>query len=167
VRPSRRVPSSPGFAFVEDGSPAAETSYRARFDLSLDDTGLADFDTFDVLAGYSANGDAQFRVVIKRNVALAEDRLVLAARENGGGSVDTSGGGELMLPAGFNRIEIYWHAEATGGQLLVSLNGAPFLGLTGLDNDLGVLDLVRLGVVAGSVGSSSGDIDIDDFYSWK
>ncbi len=40
------------------------------------------------------------------------------------------------------------------------------LGLTALSIDLGQVDLVRLGVVAGSVGSSSGSIDLDDFFSW-
>lgn len=155
-----------GFSFVQDDTPAGETVYRARFGLNLDDTNLADSDAFDLLVGSSANGDDHLRVVIKRNAVLMEDRLMLVAREDSGGLVDTSGF-ELMLPAGWNQIEIYWRADVAGGQFTVSLNNAAFVGLAGLDNDLARVDRVRLGVVDGSLGSSSGNLDIDDFYSWN
>ena len=71
-----------------------------------------------------------------------EDRLLLAAREDDGTIVETPLGSEVMLPAGFNLIDLDWEAGAGTGHFRMSLNGVPFTTLESLDNDEARIDTV-------------------------
>ena len=78
---------------------------------------------------------------------------------------ETPFGEEVMLPGGFNLIELDWLAGAGTGHFFVWLNGVPFGGLTSLDNDMARIDHVSWGVTDGNVAQTSGNLDIDDFVS--
>ena len=140
-------------------------TYSASFRLRLDDLTFGVSDEFPHFGGFSADGTRHFEVRLKRNQAMAENRLTLAAREDDGTLVETPGGEEVMLPAGYNLIEIDWSAGAGTGQVLVSLNGTPFGGLMNLDNALARIDRVSWGVIDGEVAATTGDLDVDDFSS--
>jgi hypothetical protein len=154
-----------GFPFVEDETPTAEKTYEARFDLNLDDATLDDADHFELLVGYSSVGEEVFRLRVKRNAG--ENRLVSAARRDDGTYAETPMGEERLLPAGWNTVHMEWKTGVDSGELLISINDSVFVGLTGVDNDTLAADRIRLGVVGGSVPSSSGSIKIDSFNSWE
>jgi hypothetical protein len=156
-----------GFAYVEDESPRSETAYNARFDLRLDSLSLGDTDQIDHFNGYSSNGEEQFRVILKRNATLGENRLVLAARKDDGSFEETPSDEEVLLPDGWNSVHIAWRAGNGNGFLLVSVNSGVFVGLADLDNDTKRIDLVRWGAIAGSVGSTTGTLELDNFTSWR
>lgn len=156
-------PSIYRWASVRDNSPAGETAYRASFRLRLDDLVVADGDQLLHFAGYSNTGLLQLGLSVKYNTTLGENRLVLAAREDDGGLVETPFGAEVALPAGWNQIELDWLAG--GGFLRVFLDGVFFASLEGLDNDLGRIDSVQWGLVSGDGASTSGKVQLDDFYS--
>jgi len=155
-------------AFVIDESPDGETTYKASFWLRLDDLNFGLDDEFANLVGLSGDGVAHFQVRLKHvlfPIPNGEDRLVLAAREDDGTIVTTAGSEEVMLPAGYNLIEIDWMAGSGSGHFRVSLNGSPFGGLEGLDNDEARIDSIRWGIADAEVDNSSGHLDQDDFSS--
>jgi len=80
-------------------------------------------------------------------------------------AVQTPFGAELVLPDGYNEVSINWGAGTGVGQLLVSLKGANFVGLTGLNNGAARIDAVDWGIVNGEVSGASGHLDMDDFSS--
>lgn len=155
------------FAYVEDRSLFEEIRYNARFRLRLDGLTIGAADSVDHLVGYSESGVLQFRVVLERDDVLGTDLLLLAARQDDGGWVQTAEGGEQVLPPGWALIEVSWAAGSGDGSLLVSVDGGPPAGLTALDNDTVRLGLVRWGAVAGAIDGTFGSIDMDDFESWR
>ncbi|MFQ5527605.1 MAG: 3-coathanger stack domain-containing protein [Thermoanaerobaculia bacterium] len=154
-------------AFVTDGSPAGLATYKAAFRLSMDDISIPAIGSSFVvhLAGFGNGGRRHFEVRLKRNVLPPEDRLVLAAREDDGTVVVMPFGQEVMLPAGFNLIEVDWRAGGGTGRFLISLNGVPFGGLVGLDNFQAQIDRVEWGITDGDVAAITGHLDMDDFSS--
>jgi hypothetical protein len=159
-------PSLPSpFAWVQDDSPTAETTYKAVFYSRLDALNLAIDDELDHFVGYSSNGDAQFRLVLRKDPILIQDRLAILAREDGGAFVEYPS--DFLLPAGYNRIEIAWRAGAGDGEFLVSINGAPLAGLTGLNNNGSRIDFVKWGAVGGTLTSTTGAMELDEFVSLR
>ena len=152
------------FSWVRDDSPGSVDTYNADWHLRLDDLSLDVGDEINHLVGASSDGTAHFRVVLRRNAALPEDRLAILAREDSG--LLTEHSSEFLLPAGYNRIEIAWRAGAGTGELLVSINGALHSGLTGLNNGDSVIDSVHCGAVSGTLSSTTGTMDLDDFISF-
>jgi hypothetical protein len=156
----------PPVVFVTDDSPSAERFYQAFFSVRLDSLSLAPGEEFALFVGYSADQTVQFRVAMRRNAAVAENRLAIFARD------DTLGGlvehrEEFPLTVGFNDIEVWWYAGAGDGSFLLSTNGAHLFGITGLDNGAGRLDFVRLGHLDGTPAATSGMLHFDDFGSFR
>lgn len=156
-----------GFGFVEDGTPDRSEAYNAQFSLNLDSLTLADGDLLEHLRGSDSGGTTHFRVFLKRNVALSENRLYVEARLDDGSTVQTAGAEEVLLPSGWLDIRVSWRAGAGTGHLLVWLNGALQGGLQDLDNGQASIDSVLWGAVGGSVGSSTGALKVDDYSSWN
>jgi hypothetical protein len=156
-----------GVAYVQDDSPAAEKRFHARFDLSLDAAILVEPDVVDHLGAYSSDGTLQFRLSIKRNDTLSENRLVVAVRTNDESFVETAAGEEVLLPAGWNEIELDWKAGAGDGKLFIWINGVFSGGVSGLTNDASQIDVVRWGYLGGSLTSSAGTLRQDNFSSWR
>ena len=109
----------------------------------------------------------QGNVVLLRNAALMENRLVLEARLDGGGVSSTAGSEELLIPAGFQDIEISWGAAGGSGYLQAAVGTTLLTGLTDLDNDELLLDSVRWGANSGTVTASTGSFFLDDFASFR
>jgi hypothetical protein len=162
------------FAYVQNDSPASEMSYRAVFYLHLGHLELVVGDHVEHFVGYSADGKAQFRVVLRRNPVLPENRLILEARLDDGSYASTSETAqEIWLPEGWNRIELRWTAGGGNGEFVASVQGPPFDappnfdGLTDLENAEGRIDSVRWGVVGGVLDSTAGSLQVDQFVSWR
>lgn len=114
----------------------------------------------------AADGSTLFRLILKHNATLDEDRLVLAARRDDGTFAQTPFGEELLVPSGYNVIEASWGAGDGNGYLLVAINSVPLAGLENLTNSLSRLDFVRLGAVGGTVTTSAGTVHLDEFQSF-
>lgn len=156
------------FGYLRDDSPAAETSYNALFLLNPDMMTLATGDEIGHFIGYSADGEQQFRVTLRWNNVLMENRLAISAREDGGLLRDH--GADFLLAGGSTGIQIQWsRATAAGndGEFLISVGGVPLTGLSDLDNDLSVIDYVQWGLVDGTVTTSTGSLKLDEFASWR
>ncbi len=153
-----------GLAYLEWRSRAL-ASFNPSFHLRLDGLAHTAGDQLELLAGYSHDGAVQFKVLLRYNAMLMENRLVLSVRQDSGAFVTTPAGQETLLPAGWNEIEIDWTTGPGSGSLLVSVNGAPRVGLTGIDNDAQRLGIVRLGYVGGTVTTTAGMLELDNFWS--
>ena len=151
------------FAYVRHDTPVAETTYTALFDLRLDSLTLAGGAELDQLNGYSADGTLQFRAVLRRNTVLMENRLALFAREDVGTMVEH--GVDFLLPAGFHSIQVSWSADGASGEFLASIDGAALSGIMGLNNGAGRIDYVKWGAVDGTISTTTGSTDQDNFWS--
>lgn len=154
-------PLSP-YAWVEDPSPSSESAYQASFYLRLNALALAGGEDLEHLVGYNALGVRVFRVILRRNVAMGENRLALWAADEA-----TPWGSEILLPNGWNRIEIDWSAGSGNGHLLASVNGGAFTGLTGLSNGSHRVEAIRWGSVGGNLLSTVGSLQLDRFRSTR
>ncbi len=62
----------------------------------------------ELFNGFSTNGDLQFRLILKYNSGLLEDRLLLSVRQDDGSYVETPFGEEILVPDGWNKVEVSW-----------------------------------------------------------
>ncbi len=159
-------PALTPFAWIRDGSPEAESAYTAEFHLRLDGLALGGGDRLEHLVGRSAAGEAAFRLVLQSDGSGGHEAR-LEARRDDGTFAATPAGQEIALPPGWHRLRLEWRAGAGDGTLSLSLDGAPAGGLSGLQNGGQRVDAVDWGTVAGSLGATSGHLDLDAFSSWS
>jgi hypothetical protein len=155
------------FAFVVDRSPANLGTYTATFEIDLENLLLDPGDELHGLHGVAGDDTVLFRIVLLRNAALDENRLILNARLDNGSYEITAAGEQLLIPTGSNTIEVDWMAHDGAGYLLVAINGAPLLGLTALDNGDGRLASVHFGAVSGDLATTTGGFYVDDYRSFE
>jgi hypothetical protein len=145
------------FAWVQDDSPASETSYNARFYVNLDSFTLGGGDELDHFVAYGGGGVEELVLVITTGKAL-----VLEVRTDAGTYTSTS---SLATAPGWNKIDIGWSA-ALGATVSLTVNdGTPAQVVANTATRL--IRSVRWGAVGGSVATSSGTISQDDFTSWR
>ena len=152
------------FAYVRDDTPAAETTYNAKFYLRLDSLTLSASDEIGHFNGYSANGNPQFRIVLR--TSLSENRVAIFAWDDDAGAL-VEHSVDFLLPLGFRSVDLSWRAGSGDGEFLVSIDGAAPDGLTGLNNGSSRIDFVRWGAVDGTLASSTGSMELDEFSSWR
>jgi hypothetical protein len=158
------------YAWVEDVTPVSETEYVASFWLRLDDYSFSEPGYLIPFVSYTNTGVNPFFLVIIRNDALEQNRLVAVACLDGGSCPDSLGF-ETALDDGWNSIRAHWKAGPGNGFLRISVNGSPLVSPTpalgALDNDTLRVEAVRLGLVAGVPGPATGAFHLDEFASWK
>ena len=147
-------------AFVEDGSPEAETHYRARFFINTGDVQLSDEDAFDVFAGYDGLGSVQFRLEILKAGGTLFIRG-LARLDEGGFEASEP----IAVAAGYHLIEMEWMAGDPAGAMRLWVNEAEPLELSLPGNGSARIEWVRLGSVNGIDPTAAGSLAIDDFVS--
>ena len=155
------------FAFIEDDSPIEASSYGAAFHADLGSLSLASGDELDLFAGFAADGGTLFRLILEHDAGSGGERLALAARLGDGTSARTAPGEELLLPPGYNMIDVSWRAGDGSGELRVTVNSSASTSLEDLFNDSRRLSSIRLGAVGGIITASSGTFHIDEFQSWE
>jgi hypothetical protein len=146
------------FSFVEDTSPAAETSYHAEFFADLRNLVLGSGDRLDLLVAYSDNGQPQLRIVVNDSSSL-----VLEVRDDSGTFHSTPG---IAVPSGWMKVRVDWEAAASAAAALTVDDGTPDE-LMGIDTDARQVDLIRWGAVDGTLTDAAGSIALDDFLSWR
>lgn len=153
------------FAYVRDLSPVSESIYVVSFALRLDGLTLGPGDRLVHLVGSDTAVEARFQVILEHTAG--ENRLVLAAREDDGTVVETPAAQQVVLPAGWNEIEVTYEAGQGTGRVEVALNGAPQGGLTALANANGQIESVEWGAVDGVFTGTSGTLELDAFASTR
>ena len=152
-------------AFVGDETPSAETRYRCRFYLRLDDLEMAETDAFDLFTGVDGSGETQFRIsVVKRN-GLHE--LNMEVQVNQGDTMFTPETGGVVVPDGYHAVEMDWVSGPGTGYFVIWLNGVKSWQVTDLDNDAAAVETVFLGAVANLDLSTRGRFQIDAFQSQR
>jgi hypothetical protein len=153
--------------YVEDGTPADEPRYRARFH----------FDTNDFDPG-EASGARRTRILIafeeapmRRLAAVVLRRLGGAYAVMGRARLDDnsqSDTGFFPVSPGPHAVELQWRAasgpDALDGTFALWIDGVPAAVRTGLDNSRSAVDLVRLGALSVKAGAS-GTLLWDEFVS--
>lgn len=159
-------PMSTDFASIVDYSPIDEAAYHASFYVDHDSLTLGASDEIEHFIGYSASGEEIFRLTLEPD-GVGGVEMGLAARQDGGGWLQTAPGQEIAVPGGWSLIEVDWTAaDGTGGLSVTIAGGAP-VALTGLDNDAYTVETVRWGAISGSVVTSAGLLRLDAFNSWR
>jgi S-layer family protein len=175
--------------YVQDNSPSNEgatpgSGYRVRFYVNTRLLDLGTGDAFDVFEAYdgadpaagATSGNPAIRIEILENGAsdlLEANRFVkFYVRTNGGGEVSTPA---RVIRRGFTSIEFSWvrdtAAGATGnGTFDWWFDGIHQTGaqqLTGIDNDLEVINYARWGAVSGIDATTHGSFRLDDYASQR
>lgn len=152
------------FTSTTTHSPNAESSYAARFYLRVDDLVLGEATRIDHFNGYDGAGLPLFRLVLLYDSVSGRKAFELVASHDDGGVATVS---PLALASGWNEIAIDWSSGSGDGHFLVSVNGAPPFGVTGLSNPLARLDEIRWGAVDGILDGVGGALQVDDYSSWR
>ncbi|HZR80881.1 MAG TPA: Calx-beta domain-containing protein [Candidatus Binatia bacterium] len=153
--------------FVQDDSPDGEKVYGARFHFDpngFQTGGAAGQKTTRILALQQKNPN---RLVSWIDLRSKNGGHQISARTKvaGGGTVATPW---IPLAAGPHAIELRWSRSSTAssndGLLKLWVDGSEVASLTGLDIELGAVDLARLGAVVVKTGAQ-GTMRFDSFES--
>jgi len=153
--------TTPGY--VQDDSPIAETRYRARFYLRLNNINIADGQSFELFSGFNSSNTKQFILnIIRSGSTLYLQSSVLV---NTGSYQETPLLQSPVINDGWHAIEIDWKADSIEGHLNIWFDGSLTTGISDLENDQSVIDYIRLGAPSGVPAGSSGSHDFDLFES--
>jgi hypothetical protein len=149
-----RVPVDGTARYLTDNSPAAESTYIARFYTFLNNAGSNQAIIF------SADQSGTDQLQVWYNVPAAGD-LTLRVYENGGGFVDLTHAG---VGSGWHSVEVVWESSATA-EIRFAVNSDDPLNDATVTADTSTISLTaaHLGNVNGVAGP--GSIDFDDFDS--
>jgi hypothetical protein len=145
------------FAWVQDDSPANETTYSAEFFVNANGLNMGGGEVLKHFVAYSGSTE-QLRVLIN-----SSKQLVLEVRRDNGTYATSA---PLSLATGWNEVDVTWEAAASATATL-AVNGGTPVTLTAVDNDTTRIASVRWGAIGGTVSSTSGTMYLDDFTSWR
>jgi FtsP/CotA-like multicopper oxidase with cupredoxin domain len=152
--------NTPGY--VTDLTPAAETTYRARFYLNPNGTLTANNNVVTVLAGRDAADADVVRVEYRRRNAQGGTYEVRGWVQTAGGAVTTNW--FVINNNAANAIEIAWESGAAASFSLY-VHGGLQQTLTGLDTSAYTVESALLGPSAGLNNSAAGTMYFDAFVS--
>jgi photosystem II stability/assembly factor-like uncharacterized protein len=146
------------FVYLQDDSPAGETSYRAEFWLNLDGLTVAAGDEIEHFVAYDAAEVVRFRLLLQSGPTL-----VLEARDDLGSPHATAA---IPLSPGWTRVGIAWQSSPSAS-ISLSVGDGVVAELSAIDTEDTRIDTVRWGVVGGTLAASSGTLALDQFVSWR
>lgn len=162
-------------AWVQDNSPSNETTLGVRFYSFFDNLSLtSNGQEFLHFVGLNGAGEQEIRVGIIRTAGERHAYLEVL-NDNGTYTSQKGTGNELLIPDGWQWIQVDWNAADGPGML----NGAAqicvtaaaistpscSLEITGVDNDQSSIASERWGVIDNGNNASLGSISMDDFES--
>ena len=147
-------------SYLEDGTPANETTYHARFYFDPNSTATGGAATY-LLTGLNTKGKIVFRVQYRKNGTKYQVRA---------GALLKSGSQALTnwynITDGPHVLEIAWQG-ASGAAFTFFIDGAAAQTLTNIDTSSYLLDRVRLGPSGGLTSSTIGTEFFDGFVSTR
>ena len=149
--------------YVADSSPAAATSYHARFQFDPNSVGGAAGKTHTILIGRSAAGANTLIVQVQSKTGGYQVRA--GARKNNGTTTYSAWSTITDAP---HTLEVGWTAatatNATNGSLSVWIDGTSKPGVTGIGNGSQRIDDARLGPQSIPIGVTGVEL-FDGFVS--
>lgn len=148
--------------YVAENSPAAETSYHARFYFNPNSVTMSNGKAHQIFQALMANNTVVLRVEF--GVGGVGYRIRTVTNSNTGTTTSSSW---VPITNAAHYIELYWQAgtASTTGSLTLWVDGVNVSTLTGLTNNLLTIDQVRLGVIAGVDNGTLGTELFDAFES--
>jgi hypothetical protein len=150
--------------YLEDSTPNVEKHYRARFYFDPNSITMASSDMHIILAGYSSSGTTVMRLQFRRS---SGSYYLQPSLLNDGTTWSASSW--IAIGDVPQVIELDWRAAssagANNGGLTMWIDGTQVADLTGVDNDLRNIDVVRLGAVTGMDAGTRGTYFFDAFES--
>jgi hypothetical protein len=146
-------------AFVADGTPAAQTTYRARFTFAANGTTTPNNGIMDIFAGRNGGGTTFFRLQYRRTSSGVPQVRASVARRGG-----TSITAWITVADAATTLELAW-ASARSASVILLVNGTAAGTLSGIDTSAYTLEEVRLGPSGGLSSSMSGTEYFDHFVS--
>jgi hypothetical protein len=151
--------------WVRDDSPNGESRYRARFYVKPSSLTLANGTKVKLL---NATQDSLLRKLVTLTLRHqgAKYQIMAQVRQDDESVVKTNW---LKLRNAGSTVEFEWRkpsgTDAHDGKLRLWIDQVLVATLTGIDNDVGGVDSVQLGILGGLAASSSGTLYIDHFES--
>lgn len=155
------VTAGAGARYVQDNTPATETTYHARFWFNPNGTGTGN-NVWDILQGVSG-AQIPFRVQYQRLGGAGGTYRIRAQLLTTGGNVNTP---YVTISSAAHAVEIAWSAGSGAGvRLQLYVDGVLQQSLSGQNTSPYRIDSVRLGRPAGANGGSTGTLYLDQFVS--
>jgi hypothetical protein len=145
-------------SYVTDLSPAAETSYHARFYFHPKNTSTGSTQ-HDIFQGLNATNSAVLRVQYRRASSALQVRAAAAVAGS-----STSYTAWVTIANTPHALEVGWQASKAAS-LTLWVDGVSAASLAGLDTSALRIDSARLGPSAGLAGGTSGTEYFDGFVS--
>ena len=149
-------------AYVTDTTPAAETTYHARFAFNANTLRSGGAAAVTVFEGRTGNGNQAFTVQYRWTTATGPQLRATLLRTGG-----TTTGPWVTLTGAAQLVQVDW-LSATAGSLRLTINGVAQPLFTG-NTSARLLESVRLGITAGPTNGtgSSGTAYVDSFLSTR
>jgi hypothetical protein len=147
---------------VQDTTPAAETSYHARFYLNPNGATLPAGSPHTIFAGLNAAAATAFSVQLQRTSGGQYQVRAAVARRSG----TTNTSWYTITNAAYHWVEIGWQSGGSASFSLYLDSTTARQTLTGLNTSAYTLDTVRLGP-QGSLGGAAGSEYLDSFASTR
>jgi hypothetical protein len=155
------VTAGAGARYVQDDTPAAETTYHARFWFNPNGTGTGN-NVWDILQGVSG-AQIPFRVQYQRLGGAGGTYQLRAQLLTSAGNVNTV---FFTISNAAHAVEVAWTSGAGAGvRLQLYVDGVLQRTLSGQNTSAYRIDSVRLGRPAGTNGGSTGTLYLDQFVS--
>ncbi len=155
---------SNGAIYVVDNTPAAETSYRARFYFDPNSITMSNGNAHYLFYGYSGTTLVVTRVELRRSNNLYQLRAAILTDGNAWRTTSWFTISDAPQP-----LEISWLAStaagANNGSLTFWIDDVQLASLTGVDNDTHRLESIRLGAIAGVDSGTRGTYYFDSYES--
>ncbi len=160
-------------AYLVDGSPAADSHYRARFNFDPSGLIMADGNVLTLLAGFDSAGAVQPFAVELRKTDNGKFELCAMAKPAAGPAIDV--GCLHAEETAYSATVLWWAApdtEPEGGMRIwltspdLANSEPPSVGRADLDNRGQVIAEARFGVIDPDAGTT-GEVHLDDFESWR
>ena len=152
--------------YVQDDTPASESSYHARFYFNpngLLPNGAANSGFVTIFSGLNATTSTVFQVQFRRLIAGGGTYQVRLGILRAGGNTFTT---PVMISNAAHAIEIAWQS-GTSASASLYVDGVLQQTLTGLDTSAFILESIRFGPSAGLVAASTGTLYFDAFNSTR
>lgn len=152
-----------GLLFVQDETPGAEVSYRARVYVNLDQLIMSDGSSFDLFHGMDSQAQVRFFIQIKAE--NSQKMLAMGIRADSGSVTQLSPPNLVSLNSGFQAMEIAYLTGNGSGSLRLWVNGKQVAEIANIQNTSGQVEAARMGLLGKRTGQISGSFDLDEFLA--
>ena len=151
---------------LRDSSPVQAKRYSVGFDVDTSLLQMGPGEQMHMLIGYPGDPVANNHLQVRLSPSGSDFKIRADAKDDQGIIRDL---GWHTVDRGKHRVEVQWRAATedgvNDGHVRLFIDGAYMGSVTGIDNDNGLIEAIRLGVFSIDSGTS-GILAYDNFVSW-